>query len=120
VLLHAGADGEARNEDGESPEDLPRAKDEVRPPERFCPPVLLPDCAVRALIQPCHAHMSALDAPSSLMLACAAKMVALLRAVATERARCIAFAMGLRERLGAASLVRALDPEVVRMVLDQV
>ena len=34
--------------------------------------------------------------------------------------RCIAFAMGLRERLGAGSLVRALDPEVVRMVLDQV
>jgi len=55
-----------------------------------------------------------------LILACAAKVAALLRAVATERARCIAFAMGLRERLGAGSLVRALDPEVVRMVLDLV
>ena len=55
-----------------------------------------------------------------MILACAAKVAALLRAVATERARCIAFAMGLRERLGAGSLVRALDPEVVRMVLDLV
>ena len=56
----------------------------------------------------------------SLTLACAAKMVALLRAVATERARGLAFAMGLRERLGAGSPVRALDPEVVRIVLDLV
>ena len=32
--------------------------------------------------------------------------------------RCIAFAMGQRERLGAGSRVRALEPEVVRMVLD--
>ena len=51
-----------------------------------------------------------------LILACAAKFAALLRAVTTERARCIAFAMGQRERLGAGSLVRALDPEVVRIV----
>ena len=37
-----------------------------------------------------------------------------------EQARSIAFAMGLQERLGAASLLRALDPELVRMVLDLV
>ena len=63
---------------------------------------------------------------SSLIVACDAQVLKLLRAAATERAletkraQCIAFAMGLRERLGAGSLVRALDPEVVRMVLDQV
>ena len=58
-----------------------------------------------------------------MILACAAKVAALLLAVATERvqrARCVAFAMGLRERLGAGSLERTLDPEVVRLVLDQV
>jgi hypothetical protein len=55
-----------------------------------------------------------------LTLTCAAKVMVVLRAVATERARGIAFAMGLRERLGAGSPVRALDPEVVRMVLDRV
>ena len=37
---------------------------------------------------------------------------------AAEQARSLAFAMGLQERLGAASLVRGLDPEVVRMVLE--
>ena len=43
------------------------------------------------------------------MLAAAADVV---RAVAMQRARGIAFAMGLRERLGAASLVRHfLNPE---------
>ena len=61
-----------------------------------------------------------------MIVACDAQVLKLLRAAATERARatkraqCIAFAMGLRERLGAGSLVRALDPEVVRMVLDLV
>ena len=45
------------------------------------------------------------------------KVAALLREVATERARGVAFAMGLEERLGAGSRVRLLDPEVVRMVL---
>ena len=64
--------------------------------------------------------MPALETRTSLILVCAAKVRALLREVAAERARCIAFAMGQRERLGAGSPVRALDPEVVRMVLDQV
>ena len=35
-----------------------------------------------------------------------------------EQARSLAFAMGHQERLGAASWVQRLDPEVVRMVLD--
>ena len=35
-----------------------------------------------------------------------------------EQARSAAFAMGHHERLGAASLVLRLEPEVVRMVLD--
>ena len=42
----------------------------------------------------------------------------MLREVTTRRASCIAFAMGLRDRLGAASGVRVLDAEMVRMVLD--
>ena len=44
-------------------------------------------------------------------------IAALLKAVAARRARCEAFAMGQQERLGAGSLVRGLEPEVVRMVL---
>jgi len=40
--------------------------------------------------------------------------------LAAERERSVAFAMGHQERLGAASLVRGLEPEVVRMVLDLV
>ena len=35
-----------------------------------------------------------------------------------EQARSMAVAMGLQERLGAASLVRALDQELVRMVVE--
>jgi ankyrin repeat protein len=40
------------------------------------------------------------------------------RMEALRRAKCEAFAMGQLERLGAVSRVRALDPGVVRMVLD--
>jgi len=48
------------------------------------------------------------------------KVAALLRAEATRRARCVAFASGHHERLGAGSLVLSLHPEVVRMILEQV
>ena len=51
-------------------------------------------------------------------MACAAKVAELFRAVTAVRARCVAFVMGQRERLGAGSLVRALDPEVVQMILQ--
>jgi ankyrin repeat protein len=44
------------------------------------------------------------------------QVVAIL--LAAERERSMAFAMGHHERLGAASLVLALEPEVLRMVLD--
>jgi hypothetical protein len=37
---------------------------------------------------------------------------------AAEQARHLAFAMGHHERLGAASVVRGLEPEVLRMVLE--
>ena len=40
--------------------------------------------------------------------------------VAAQRLRSIAFAMGLQERLGAASVVQGLDPELVRMVVELV
>ena len=35
------------------------------------------------------------------------------------RVRQVAFAMGLHDRLGAGSIVRALDPEVLRIVLQR-
>ena len=37
-----------------------------------------------------------------------------------KRLRIIAFAMGLKERLGAASVVRGLEPELMRMVVELV
>ena len=37
-----------------------------------------------------------------------------------KRAQCVAFAMGLHERLGVGSRVQALKPELLRMVLDLV
>ena len=40
--------------------------------------------------------------------------------VAVEEAHSIAFAMGLKERLGAASVVRGLDPDLLRMVVELV
>ena len=39
---------------------------------------------------------------------------------AVRRAQCEAFAMGQSERLGAGSQVRWLEPEVMRMILEQV
>ena len=48
--------------------------------------------------------------------------LAMLVAVEEEaqRLRSIAFAMGMQERLGAASVVRRLDPELLRMVVEHV
>ena len=46
------------------------------------------------------------------------EVVAMLRA--EELMRSVAFAMGHQERLGVASWVLRLDPELVRMVLDLV
>ena len=48
------------------------------------------------------------------------EVAALLRAVASRRAQCEAFAMGLQKRLGVGSRVLGLHPEVVRMVLGRV
>jgi len=49
------------------------------------------------------------------------QVAAVLRAVATRRATWTAFAMGQHERLGEEShWVRALDPAVVRMILEEV
>jgi len=47
------------------------------------------------------------------------RVAGMLRAAAARRARGVAFAMGQGERLGALSMVRALDPGVLRMILDQ-
>jgi len=46
-------------------------------------------------------------------------MTNMLRAAATRRERCEAFAMGHHERLGATSLLRGLDLEVLRIILEQ-
>jgi hypothetical protein len=46
------------------------------------------------------------------------EVVALLKAEVVRRAKCVAFAMGHQERLGAGSAVRWLDPEVLRVVLE--
>ena len=40
--------------------------------------------------------------------------------VPAQRLRSLAFAMGLQERLGAASVVRGLDPELLRMLVELV
>jgi len=48
------------------------------------------------------------------------KIVAMLKAEEVRRGKCVAFAMGQHERLGAGSRVRGLEEGVVRMVLEQV
>jgi ankyrin repeat protein len=45
------------------------------------------------------------------------EVVAILKAEAVTRAKCVAFAMGNQERLGVGSRVLWLDPGVVRMVI---
>ncbi|KAJ1468254.1 hypothetical protein T484DRAFT_1920632 [Baffinella frigidus] len=44
----------------------------------------------------------------------------ILRAEELRGAKCVAFAMGLHDRLGVDSIVRWLDPETLRMVLQRV
>ena len=48
------------------------------------------------------------------------QVVGMLKAAAVTRAKCVAFAMGHHKRLGMGSRVEGLDPEVLRMVLEQV
>jgi hypothetical protein len=48
------------------------------------------------------------------------QLAARLKVEAVRRAKCVAFAMGQQERLGAGSWVLALDPDVVQMVLKKV
>ena len=48
------------------------------------------------------------------------KVLAILRAEAVTRVKCVAFAMGHHGRLGVGSLVETLEPEVLRMVLNKV
>ena len=93
MLLDRGADIFARNKAGQTPEDIAEAGVE---------------------------NLST-DADSfALLLDEKKKVAALLRAEATRRAQCVAFATGHHGRLGAGSLVLSLHPEVVRMILEQV
>jgi len=48
------------------------------------------------------------------------EIAAMFKAEAMQRAKCVAFAMGQLERLGAGSRVQELDAGVVRMVLERV
>jgi len=48
------------------------------------------------------------------------EVVAMIKAEAVIRAKCVAFAMGHHERLGAGSVVEWLEPELLRKVLGQV
>jgi len=48
------------------------------------------------------------------------QIAAMIEAVEESRAKCVAFSMGLEERLGAQSCVHALDAEMLRLVLDNV
>ena len=48
------------------------------------------------------------------------QIVAMLTTEAVSRAKCLAFAMGHHARLGSGSRLRRLDPEVLRMMLEQV
>jgi hypothetical protein len=48
------------------------------------------------------------------------QIAAMIKAETVRRVKCVAFAMGQQERLGAGSRVQWLDPGVVRMVLEQV
>jgi ankyrin repeat protein len=48
------------------------------------------------------------------------EIAALLRAEETRLAKCVMFAMGQHERLGAGSLIQTIPPELVKMILDRV
>ena len=48
------------------------------------------------------------------------ELAAMLNAYAVTRAKCVAFAMGMQERLGAGSRVKILDPETIRTVIRYV
>ena len=48
------------------------------------------------------------------------EVVAMVKAEAVIRAKCVAFAMGHHARLGAGSMLEGLEPEVLRTVLGQV
>ena len=70
-----------------------------------------------------HARNSSGETPEDLAfrynLSYRGRIVGLLRAEATRRAKCEAFCMGQHLRLGAKSLALYLDADVVRMILDQ-
>ena len=78
---------------------------------------------VVSLLLDANADMAAGNSDDDTPLQCAAagghQNVVRMLLVAAEQARSVAFAMGNQERLGAASLVRGLEPGVLRMVLDR-
>jgi uncharacterized protein len=44
--------------------------------------------------------------------------LAIIRAEMLSRAKCLAFAMGLQERLGAVSIVNKIEPSLLKIILD--
>ena len=61
---------------------------------------------------------SGLDAEGCALAGHSDESLVLIRAEMVNRSKCVAFAMGLHERLGVGSRVQWLDPGVVRMVLQ--
>jgi len=107
-LLAAGAAVDAKDEDGRTP--LYRAA--------------MRGCAAvgEKLLAAGADGAAAADNGSTPRFVAQGAVLAMLVAAQEEaqRSRSIAFAMGLQERLGAASVVRGLDPELLRMVVERV
>jgi len=106
LLLHSGAEVDIRKANGHTP--------------LHCAVSRMDFEAVRQLLDwgaDLRARTNAGATPED--LSAYGGMTNMLRAVATRRARCEAFAMGHHERLGATSLLRGLDLEVLRIILEQ-
>jgi hypothetical protein len=142
MLLKHGADIERRNEYGDSPMHMAAGEGDRAMVQLFlkhhadvssfnlCGTTPLHYAALeneidmcRLLIQ-CGADVEARDvdgqtAEEFVKGVSRDEITLLLRNEAVRRSQCLAFAMGQHERLGAMSVIRSFDPEVVRMVFNQ-
>jgi len=117
VLLEHGADVSATDDEGCTPLHI------AAMPREHCTAEGLEfrenGVVVQMLLDNGADHQSkAHDGRTPESIATYPRVAAILKEVAERRARSVAFAMGQDERLGALSLVRALDPGVLRMILD--
>jgi ankyrin repeat protein len=115
ALLKAGAKRDARDREGIAPLHTAASRGEVGALH-----VLVDwgaDHAARTHAGPAREPLTALHYAEANGCDDAA---ALLRAVATRRARQVALVMAANRRLGAACWLRSLEPEVLRMIAQQV